>query len=300
MQDVGLDLDSDEMQQDDHPTTMLEDEENSPVPAIAQQADEAMVDLQNDSNQGSDNMSIDSADSTISREERLYMKEVTDGTFFVEGKSISEYRQMVIEARIASVRLENTYRLQRKVDLDLVNWFDSILYQISKPATYGLDNWERYEHAAVLKREFEGWLDYWDAPFSEIQSSIIDEEGHCEGYVEPQREWIDVSTMEISVEKSSEGLTMGIGAIVSFPVKCIHPKKTRNDAFPQRKRGQRIENCRVVRKQLCQEKNKNEVMCIVVNHPGFSDRNGNLIEFYVREERVRIDREGDPKMFFHE
>jgi len=241
--------------------------------------------LQNDSPQGSDNMSVDS---TMSREELLYMTEVKNGTFIVEGKSINEYRQMAIEARIKSVRLENTYTLQRKVDPDLVKSLDSILLQLSKPATYGFDKEEQYEHAAVLKKEFEGWYDYWDDQFFEIQSSIIDEEGRCKGYVEPQREWIDVSTMEISVEKSSEELTVAIGAIVSFPVKSMRPREVRDRAFKTFEKGQRIENCKVIRRELVPDGEGIEVPIIYVTHPDIPT------EFYAREERVQIDGEGHP------
>jgi len=208
---VGLDLNSDELQQDDNASTMMEDDETNRVPAAAQQVEEAMAGLQEDSVQSSDSMSVDSmsvdsmsvdsmsVDSTVSREELLYMTEVKNGTFDVEGKSIREYREMAIEAMIGIVKIENTYKLQRKVDPDLMWQLEDILGQISNVALYGYDNRKKYKHAAKLWEEFEELFNYFDDGFFTIQGNIIDDEGHCEGYVEPQREWIDVSKIKIGI-----------------------------------------------------------------------------------------------------
>jgi len=243
---VGLVLDSDELQQDDNASTMMEDDEQidhvpEAVPpgnaqmvdlaqgtgvgdrleqfrmdvAIAesereaeavQQVDDGMVDLQEDSVRASDSMSVDSmsvdsmaVDSAVSREELLYMTEVKNGEFVVEGKSIREYREMAIEAMIGIVKIENTYKFQRKVDPDLMQQLEDILGQISKVAVYGYEGRKTYKHAAKLWKEFEELFNYYDDEFFTIQGNIIDEEGHCEGYVEPQREWIDVSKIKTGI-----------------------------------------------------------------------------------------------------
>jgi hypothetical protein len=99
------------------------------------------------------------------------------------------------------------------------------------------------------------------------------------------------------VKRSNEGLTLGVGAIVSFPVKYIHPHAARDAVFPQREKGQRLENCGVVRRGL-KSINHQHVMCAFVNHADFKDEDGNAIEIWAKEDHVKIDKEGNPEMFF--
>merc|ERR1711970_1552208 len=99
------------------------------------------------------------------------------------------------------------------------------------------------------------------------------------------------------VKRSNEGLTMGVGAIVSFPVKYIHPHAHRDAKFPNREKGQRLENCGVTRRGL-KSINHQYVSCIFVNHSDFKDENGEFIEIWAKEDHVKIEKEGNPEMFF--
>merc|ERR1712241_115885 len=99
------------------------------------------------------------------------------------------------------------------------------------------------------------------------------------------------------VKESNEGLQMGVGALVSFPVKYIHPHAQRDAKFPIREKGQRLEGCGVTRRGL-KSINHQYVNCIFVNHSAFKDDNGEFIEIWAKEDHVKIEKEGNPEMFF--
>ncbi|MGK3738328.1 MAG: hypothetical protein ACI8RD_013918 [Bacillariaceae sp.] len=91
---------------------------------------------------------------------------------------------------------------------------------------------------------------------------------------------------------------LGIGAIVSFQVKFIHPHKNRDVKFPYPVAGQRITGCRVVRRALKKIKHK-PTICAVVHHDDFKDEeNGEYYEIWCNESHIRVDKEGDSTMFF--
>jgi hypothetical protein len=91
---------------------------------------------------------------------------------------------------------------------------------------------------------------------------------------------------------------LGIGAIVSFQTKFIHPHNIRDVKFPNPVAGQRLTGCRVIRRAL--KKFKHEpTFCAVVHHDGFKDEeNGDYYEIWCNESHIRVDKEGGSNMFF--
>ena len=98
------------------------------------------------------------------------------------------------------------------------------------------------------------------------------------------------------VAEANEGLRLGSGALVSFPVKYVHPHRNRNKAYPVRKTGQRM--TAGVLKQGYKSINGEQVMCVFVHHVNFKDENGDNLEIYVKKSHVKIEKEGKPEMFF--
>jgi len=94
------------------------------------------------------------------------------------------------------------------------------------------------------------------------------------------------------------GTHLGIGAIVSFQIKFIHPHTNRNVKFPNPVAGQRLTGCRVVRRAL-KKINHKPTICAVVHHDDFKDEeNGDYYEIWCNESHVRVDKEGESNMFF--
>ena len=92
---------------------------------------------------------------------------------------------------------------------------------------------------------------------------------------------------------------LGIGAIVSFQCKFIHPHRHRDANFPDPDVGQRLTNARVVRRALKKIKQQPTV-CVIVHHEEFKGDDGNYREIWCSESHVRVDEEGDPDMVFAE
>jgi len=92
---------------------------------------------------------------------------------------------------------------------------------------------------------------------------------------------------------------LGIGAIVSFQCKFLHPHRHRNAVFPDPIPGQRLTNARVVRRAL-KTINKKPTVCVVVNHEQFKDDTGGYHEIWCSESHVKMVKEGDPHLFFEE
>lgn len=90
---------------------------------------------------------------------------------------------------------------------------------------------------------------------------------------------------------------LGVGAIVSFQSKFIHPHSLRDEHFPDRPSGDRFADAVVVRRQ---EKliNHKETMCVIVHHDDFVDDDGNCQDLWCAESHVKVHKEGDPDQFF--
>jgi len=99
------------------------------------------------------------------------------------------------------------------------------------------------------------------------------------------------------VAKANEGLRLGGGALVSFPVKYVHPHSHRDTAYPVRKSGQRLTGAGVL-KQGYKSINGEQVMCVCVHHADFKDENGDNLEIWVKKSHVKIEKEGNPEMFY--
>ena len=98
--------------------------------------------------------------------------------------------------------------------------------------------------------------------------------------------------------KDNNAYHLGIGAIVSFQIKFIHPHKISDVKFPNPVAGQRLTGCRVVRRALKKIKHK-PTICAVVHHDDFKDEeNGDYYEIWCNESHVRVDKEGESNMFF--
>jgi hypothetical protein len=90
---------------------------------------------------------------------------------------------------------------------------------------------------------------------------------------------------------------LAIGAIVSFQCKFIHPHPLRDAKFPSVDIGQRLSNARAVRRALKKINNK-PVVCVIVEHDDFKDKFGRYQEIWCSENRIRIEKEGDPNLVF--
>jgi len=93
-------------------------------------------------------------------------------------------------------------------------------------------------------------------------------------------------------------LKVGGGAIVSFPLKYVHPHSVRDAAFPVRESGQRVEKAGVIMKAT-KMINGEKVDCVVVHHQDFRDEENNQpIDIYVKKCHVVVEKEGNREMFY--
>ena len=99
------------------------------------------------------------------------------------------------------------------------------------------------------------------------------------------------------VTMSRETKHLGIGAVVSFQCKFIHPHRLRDERFPNPSVGQRLSDAYVVRRALKKIKH-NPVVCVVVHHHDFKDNEGRHHEIWCSENHVRVEKEGDPELLF--
>mmetsp|Transcript_32322 Transcript_32322/g.54079 ORF Transcript_32322/g.54079 Transcript_32322/m.54079 type:complete len:736 (-) Transcript_32322:15-2222(-) len=90
---------------------------------------------------------------------------------------------------------------------------------------------------------------------------------------------------------------LGVGAIVSFQSKFIHPHDLRDDHFPDRPKGHRLVDAVVVRREL-KMINHVETKCVVVHHEDFKDDNDEYQEIWCSEEHIKVQKEGNPEGFF--
>lgn len=98
---------------------------------------------------------------------------------------------------------------------------------------------------------------------------------------------------------TGKALRLGTGAIVSFPRKFIHPRSLRDETYPDRTQGERLDNATVVR-QARKKINHEPTNCVIVHHDDFVDPDGNYHEIWCAESHVKVEEEGDPKLFFGE
>ena len=98
---------------------------------------------------------------------------------------------------------------------------------------------------------------------------------------------------------TDEVYRLGIDAIVSFQCKFIHPHPLRDAKFPNPDVGQRLSNARVVRRALKKIKQK-PTLCVVVHHKNFKDGDGTYHDIWCSESHVRVEKEGDPDLFFQD
>jgi len=99
------------------------------------------------------------------------------------------------------------------------------------------------------------------------------------------------------VSENNKSLRLGGGALVSFPVKYIHPHNVRDNAYPVRQSGQRLVGAGVL-KQGMKSINGELVECVFVHHREIKDENGVPIEIWVKKAHVKIEKEGNPEMFY--
>lgn len=95
---------------------------------------------------------------------------------------------------------------------------------------------------------------------------------------------------------------LGIGAIVSFQCKFIHPHRLRDSKYPNLTTGKRLTDAVFVQRALKRIKHK-ETVCVVVHHDNFKDDKnggggGGYLEIWCTESHVRIEKEGDINLFF--
>ena len=105
------------------------------------------------------------------------------------------------------------------------------------------------------------------------------------------------AAMQKAKSEAEEPLRLGTGAIVSFPVKVVHPARHRDAAYPDRKTGQRINGATVLNQGMMSINNE-MVMCVFVRHTNFKDKNGKPVEVWVKKSHVKVEKEGNPDMFF--
>lgn len=107
----------------------------------------------------------------------------------------------------------------------------------------------------------------------------------------------EASDKQKSRKASDKPHNLGLGSIVSFQCKFIHPHRHRDEQFSARSLGQRLTDARVVRRALKKIKNTT-TLCIVVHHNNFKDKKGRYQELFCNEKHIRVEKEGDPKLFF--
>ena len=108
----------------------------------------------------------------------------------------------------------------------------------------------------------------------------------------------EASMMDIkNAQKANKNKRLGGGAIVSFPLKYVHPHSVRDAAHPDRQPGQRLTKAGVLM-QLKKSINGEQVWCVLCHHRDFRDENGVPIDVWVKKEHVTIEKEGNPEMFY--
>merc|ERR1712146_349178 len=101
-----------------------------------------------------------------------------------------------------------------------------------------------------------------------------------------------VKTKEANKEKR-----MGGGAIVSFPLRYVHPKSVRDAAHPDRTADQMIVSAGVI-KQVKRSIWGEKCDCVLIHHQDFKDENGEPTEVWVKKSHCVIQKEGNPEMFY--
>ncbi|KAL3927626.1 MAG: hypothetical protein SGARI_005269, partial [Bacillariaceae sp.] len=96
---------------------------------------------------------------------------------------------------------------------------------------------------------------------------------------------------------SQRDKNLGVGAVVSFQSKFVHPHNLRDEHFPERKAGHRLVDAIVVRKEQ-KLINHKETECVVVHHGDFVDEDDSPQELWCAVNHIKVQREGDPKGFF--
>jgi ABC-type lipoprotein export system ATPase subunit len=90
---------------------------------------------------------------------------------------------------------------------------------------------------------------------------------------------------------------LGIGAVVSFQSKFIHPHSLRDEHIPDRPSGHRLANAIVVSRQAKMINQKN-TQCVIVHHEDFVDDEGKYQDLWCAESHIKVHREGEPDKFF--
>ena len=92
-----------------------------------------------------------------------------------------------------------------------------------------------------------------------------------------------------------ESKSIGVGAIVSFPTKHMHPHKLRDDHFPERPAGHRLVHAVVVREENRLISHK-DAPCVIVNHDDFKDEEGGYQDIWCAKSHVKVNKRGhEPK-----
>ena len=91
---------------------------------------------------------------------------------------------------------------------------------------------------------------------------------------------------------------MGKNAVVSIPIKYLHPSQHIRNAFPNPLHRQRLENCTVLRQEE-KKINRRDQLAVVVKHDDFTDDDNNHIELYAVSRWFKVTTEGPSDLFFH-
>merc|ERR1712146_488270 len=136
------------------------------------------------------------------------------------------------------------------------------------------------------------------APSKSKDLSSSDEESGPEEVEEVEMDDRRASLADMRmVSENNQSLRLGGGALVSFPVKYIHPHNVRDNASPVRQSGQRLIGAGVL-KQGMKSINGELVECVFVHHQEIKDENGVPIEIWVKKAHVKIEKEDNPEMFY--
>ena len=90
---------------------------------------------------------------------------------------------------------------------------------------------------------------------------------------------------------------LGVGAIVSFQSKFIHPHNLRDEHFPDRQNGHRLTEATVVRRET-KLINHRETTCVIVHHEDFVDDSGQPQDLWCAESHIKVHKEGPSNKFF--
>merc|ERR1712113_29364 len=110
---------------------------------------------------------------------------------------------------------------------------------------------------------------------------------------------VESTTKKVTNKKKDKkkNHVLGGGAIVSFPLKYVHPHSVRDAAFPVRKTGQLV-SCAGVLLKTTKMINGEKVDCVVVHHQDFRDENNQPVDIYVKKCHVVVEKEGNREMFY--